>query len=165
MLTKLCSFYTILDFYNLLCSGYAWILPSFHDVFYKIFCLDWLASTNNELSVGRGIEKWSGGQLIKRIIWLLKTREDASHLSSFLQYWSIYALILFVLLLCCYPASTYAAPQQHQGRLFWIICKRLKVRGKAGRLQLIQNSAPSVALGRQCCIRIVVHWWNMGPSI
>ena len=71
MLTKLCSFYTILDFYNLLCSGYAWILPSFHDVFYKIFCLDWLASTNNELSVGRGIEKWSGGQLIKRITYLV----------------------------------------------------------------------------------------------
>ena len=52
-----------------------------------------------------------------------------------------------------YPASTYAAPQ-HQGRLFWIICKRLKVRRKAGRLQLIQNLVPSVALGRQCCIRI-----------
>ena len=51
------------------------------------------------------------------------------------------------------PAVTYAAAQ-HQGRLFWITCKRLKVLRKTGRLQLIQNSAPSVAGRRQCCIRI-----------
>ena len=52
-----------------------------------------------------------------------------------------------------YPAVTYAA-FQHQGRLFWITCKRPKLLRKAGRLQLIQNSTPSVALMRQCCIRI-----------
>ena len=51
------------------------------------------------------------------------------------------------------PAVTYAA-FQHQGRLFWITCNRPKLLRKAGRLQLIQNSTPSVALMRQCCIRI-----------
>ena len=35
-----------------------------------------------------------------------------------------------------------------------MICKRLKVLTRAGHLQLIQNLTPSVALGRQCCIRI-----------
>ena len=52
------------------------------------------------------------------------------------------------------PAVTYDAAAQHQGRLFWIICNWLKLLKKAGRLQLIQNSAPSVALGRQCFIQI-----------
>ena len=42
------------------------------------------------------------------------------------------------------PAVTYAAAE-HQGPLFWISCKRLKLLRKAGSLQLIQNSAPSVA--------------------
>ena len=51
------------------------------------------------------------------------------------------------------PVVTYVATQ-HQERLFLIICKRLKLLGKAGCLQLIQNSAPSVAGRRQCCIRI-----------
>ena len=32
-----------------------------------------------------------------------------------------------------------------QGHLFWITCKPLKQLRKAGLLQLIQNSAPSVA--------------------
>ena len=52
-----------------------------------------------------------------------------------------------------YPAVTYAA-FQHQGGLFWITCKRPKLLRKAGRLQLIQNSMPSVALMRQCCIQM-----------
>ena len=51
------------------------------------------------------------------------------------------------------PAVTYAAAQ-HQGRLFWITFKRLKLLRKVGRLQLIQNSAPIVAGWHQCCIRI-----------
>ena len=51
------------------------------------------------------------------------------------------------------PAVTYAA-SQHQGRLFWITCKWLKLLKKAGRLQLFQTSAPFVAGWRQCCIRI-----------
>jgi hypothetical protein len=51
------------------------------------------------------------------------------------------------------PAVTCAAVE-HQGRR--ITCKRLNVLRKAGRLQLIQNLAPSVAGRRQCCIRIKV---------
>ena len=54
-----------------------------------------------------------------------------------------------------HPAVTYAA-SQHQERLFWITYKRLKLQRKAGRLQLIQNSTPSVAGMRQCCIQIGV---------
>ena len=50
-----------------------------------------------------------------------------------------------------YPAVTYAATQHH-GRLFLITCKRLKLLRKASRLQLIQNSMPSVAGWRQCDI-------------
>ena len=62
-----------------------------------------------------------------------------------------------------HPAVTYAAAQ-HQGRLFWITCKWLKLLKKAGRLQLIQNSAPSVAGRRQCCIRI--DWfWCLKPNL
>ena len=53
------------------------------------------------------------------------------------------------------PAVTYAA-FQYQGRLFWITCKRPKLLRKAGCLQLIQNSTPSVTLMRQCCIRIFI---------
>ena len=56
----------------------------------------------------------------------------------------------------CNPAVTYAA-FQHQGRLFWITCKRLKLLKKAGRLQLIQNSTLSVTRRQQCCIRIGYH--------
>ena len=41
-----------------------------------------------------------------------------------------------------------------RGRLFRITCKRLKPLRIAGCLQLIQNSTPSVAGMRQCCIRI-----------
>ena len=41
-----------------------------------------------------------------------------------------------------------------EGDEFWISCKRLKLLRKAGRLQLIQNSVPSVARRRQCDIRI-----------
>ena len=41
---------------------------------------------------------------------------------------------------CLHPAVTYAAAE-HQGRLFWIICKWPKLLTKAGCLQLIQNSA------------------------
>ena len=51
------------------------------------------------------------------------------------------------------PAVTYAT-SEHQGRLFWITCKRPKLLRIAGRLQLIQNLTPSVAGMRQCCIRI-----------
>ena len=50
-----------------------------------------------------------------------------------------------------HPAVTYAAAE-HQGFLFWITCKWLKLLRKAGRFQLIQNSAPSVAGRRQCCM-------------
>ena len=52
-----------------------------------------------------------------------------------------------------YPAVTYAA-SQHQGRLFWIVCKWPAFLSSFSRLQLIQNSAPSVAGMRQCDIRI-----------
>ena len=52
------------------------------------------------------------------------------------------------------PAVTYATAE-HQGRLFWITCKRLKLLRKASHLQVIQNSAPSVVRRRQCDIRIV----------
>ena len=40
------------------------------------------------------------------------------------------------------------------GAKFWITCKRLKLLRKAGRLQLIQNSAPSTIVWRQCDIQI-----------
>ena len=53
---------------------------------------------------------------------------------------------------------------QHQGRLFWITCNRPKLLRKAGCLQLIQNSTPSVALMRQCCIRIVRMPQNLWKS-
>ena len=52
-----------------------------------------------------------------------------------------------------HPAITYATAE-HQGRLFWITCKGLKLLRKAGCLELIQNLAPSVAGRRQCCIWI-----------
>ena len=52
-----------------------------------------------------------------------------------------------------HPAVTYAA-SQHQGRLFWIVCKRPSFLSSFSRLQLIQNSAPSVAGMRQCDIRM-----------
>ena len=52
-----------------------------------------------------------------------------------------------------YPAVTNAA-SQHQGHLFWITCKRLKLLRKAGRSKIIQNSTPSVAGMRRCCIQI-----------
>ena len=42
-----------------------------------------------------------------------------------------------------------------EGAEFWISCKRLKLLRKAGRLQLIQNSAHSVARQCQCNIRIL----------
>ena len=42
-----------------------------------------------------------------------------------------------------------------EGGEFWISCKWLKLLRKAGRLQLIQNAAFSVARQRQCDIRIV----------
>ena len=51
------------------------------------------------------------------------------------------------------PAVTYAAAE-HQGRLFWITCKRLKLLRKTSHLQVIQNSPPSVVRRRQCDIRI-----------
>ena len=51
------------------------------------------------------------------------------------------------------PAVTYAT-SQHQGHLFWIVCKRPGLLTFFSRLQLIQNSAPSVAGMRQCDIRI-----------
>ena len=41
-----------------------------------------------------------------------------------------------------------------EGAEFWISCKWLKLLRKAGVLQLIQNSAPSVAQRRQCDIWI-----------
>ena len=53
-----------------------------------------------------------------------------------------------------YPAVTYAT-SQHQGRLFWIVCKQPAFLSSFSRLKLIQNSAPSVAGMRQCDIRIV----------
>ena len=47
------------------------------------------------------------------------------------------------------------------GAEFWITCKRLKLLRKAGRLQLIQNSAPSTIVWRQCDIRITLaHSYN-----
>ena len=53
------------------------------------------------------------------------------------------------------------------GAEFWITCKRLKLLRKAGRLQSIQNSAPSTIRWRQCDIRIgtVAHWsWTLWYS-
>ena len=44
-----------------------------------------------------------------------------------------------------------------EGAEFWISCKRLKLLRKAGRLQLIQNSAPSVTWWRQCDILIQLY--------
>ena len=44
--------------------------------------------------------------------------------------------------------------QATEGSEFLISCKRLKLLRKAGRLQLIQNSEPSVAQGCQCDIRM-----------
>ena len=41
-----------------------------------------------------------------------------------------------------YPAVTYAT-SQHQGRLFWIVCKRPAFLSSFSCLKLIQNSAPS----------------------
>ena len=52
-----------------------------------------------------------------------------------------------------YPAVKYASAQ-HQGRLFWITCKRLKLLRKASCLQLIQNIATPVVQWRQFDIRI-----------
>ena len=52
------------------------------------------------------------------------------------------------------PAVTYAA-DKHQGRLFWITCKRLKQLRKASCLQVIQNLAPSVVRHCQCDIEIL----------
>ena len=44
------------------------------------------------------------------------------------------------------------------GAKFWIIWKRLKLLRKAGHLQLIQNSAPSIIMWRQCDIWIFCFW-------
>ena len=52
------------------------------------------------------------------------------------------------------PAVIYTA-SQHQGRLFWIICKQPAFLSYFSWFQLIQNLAPSVAGMRQCDIRIV----------
>ena len=51
------------------------------------------------------------------------------------------------------PAVIYAA-SQHQGRFFWIVCKRPAFLIYFSQFQLIQNLAPSVAGMRQCDIRI-----------
>ena len=51
------------------------------------------------------------------------------------------------------PAVTYAAAE-HQGCLFWITCKQLKLLRKASCLQVIENLAPFVVRWRQCDIRI-----------
>ena len=53
------------------------------------------------------------------------------------------------------PAVTYAAAE-HQGCLFWITCKWLKLLRKASCLQVIQNSAPYVVRRRQCDIWIAI---------
>ena len=66
-------------------------------------------------------------------------------------------LLHLLILNTSHPAVTYATAE-HQGRLFWITCKRLKLLKKAGRLQLIQNSTPSVTRRRQCCNRIKSYW-------
>ena len=54
-----------------------------------------------------------------------------------------------------YPAVTYA-PAEHQGHLFWITYKWLKLLRKASHLQVIQNSGPSVVRLRQCDIQILL---------
>jgi len=59
---------------------------------------------------------------------------------TFLQFVKVYS-----------PAVTYAAAE-HQGHLFWITCKWLKLLRKASHLQVIQNSAPSVVRRCQCDI-------------
>ena len=41
-----------------------------------------------------------------------------------------------------------------EGAEFWISCKRPAFLSNFSRLQLIQNSAPFIARGRQCDIRI-----------
>jgi hypothetical protein len=65
---------------------------------------------------------------------------------------AIFSLMQFMILQIN-PAVTYAA-SQHQGRLFWIVCKRPAFLSSFSRLKLIQNSAPSVAGMRQCDIRM-----------
>ena len=52
------------------------------------------------------------------------------------------------------PAVTYA-DAEHQGHLFWITCKWLKLLRKASHLQVFRNSAPSVARRHQCDIQIL----------
>ena len=50
------------------------------------------------------------------------------------------------------------------GAKFWINCQRLRILRKASHWQLIQNSAPSTIVWRQCDIRIV--WRNiLAPKI
>ena len=51
-----------------------------------------------------------------------------------------------------------------KGAEFWISCKWLKLLWKAGHLELIQNSAPSVAQWRQCDIRMIIIWDTTMPE-
>ena len=101
---------------------------------------------------------WPKSKFLFRIsAWYLKILFDnylnlkKNYLSlHFFMFWQRYT----------YPAVTYAA-SQHQGHLFWIVCMRPAFLRSFSRLQLIQNSAPSVAGMRQCDIQIlpdyVVH--------
>ena len=50
--------------------------------------------------------------------------------------------------------SLFGCHRVTKGAEFWVSCKQLKLLRKAGCLQLIQNSTPSVAGMRQSCIRI-----------
>ena len=87
--------------------------------------------------------------------WL---RLGVQTLSSFVKIWWVNFLAFMLWLGSLskiYPAVTYAATQ-HQGRLFWITCKRLNILREASCLQVIQNSTPSVAGWQQCDIRIWV---------
>ena len=95
---------------------------------------------------------WMKRKGIKRlfVVWAQRPQKAKNlWIRGLLKDFFYFNIILFIY----HPAVTYAA-FEHQRRLFWITCNRLKLLKKAGWLQLIQNSTPSVALMRQCCIRI-----------
>ena len=95
---------------------------------------------------------WMKRKGIKRlfVVWAQRPQKAKNlWIRGLLKDFFYFNIILFIY----HPAVTYAA-FEHQRRLFWITCNRLKLLKKAGWLQLIQNSTPSVALMRQCCIRM-----------
>ena len=115
---------------------------------------------------------WLGFQNVT-VVYLWKHIKIQSHLNCLWLYGNLVFLIigLWSLLLiqspficviyqvtnvASNPAVTHAAIE-HQGHLFWITCKPLKLLRKASHLQVIQNSAPSVVRRCQCDIRICYY--------